>query len=230
MRIKFGLLLAFVFVCGCSCAMANATYTDFFDSPFSGCGCQVSYWNSGGPPPNAPLEYIGHAPWLMGFSFVNFYSPNFLEVWPMQVDFTAQVSSFSESIDCSYSPCLYLWSGTIDGGNTKLAAHIITLSSDGVPTYTDLTFTGTIGHGAFWGSFENCTLPSPCGSTLQLLTNIEGTWSNGWKSSGLVTVFADSDGPYFTTTLTTTVPEPGSLVILSSGLTVLAGALRRKLL
>ena len=42
MRIKFALLLAFVFVCGCSCAMANATYTDFFDSPFSGSGCATS--------------------------------------------------------------------------------------------------------------------------------------------------------------------------------------------
>lgn len=226
MRIKLVLFLALVFVCGCIPALANATYTDSFDSPFVGCGCQVSYWNSGGLPPNPPLEHAGHG-LLTGFSFANFYSPEFLEVW-MQVDFTGRVSGYSESVNCDYSPCLYLWSGTIDGGNTNIAAKILTLSADGDSTYTDLSFTGRIGHGAFWGSFENCTELSPCGSGLDLFMNIDGTWSNGWKSSGLVTVFADSDGPYFTTTLTTTtVPEPGSLVILGSGLMVLAGALRR---
>src|SRR5271165_5171125 len=141
-------------------------------------------------PPNPPLEYAGHG-LLTGFSFANFYSPEFLEVW-MQVEFTARVSGYSESVNCDYSPCLYLWSGTIDGGNTNIAAKILTLSADGDPTYTDLSFTGTIGHGAFSGSFENCTELSPCGSGLDLFTNIHGTWSNGWKSSGLVTVFADS--------------------------------------
>ena len=47
---------------------------------------------------------------------------------------------------------------------------------------------------------------------------------------GLVTMFADNDGWSPNLVLTTTVPEPGSLVTLGSGLAVLAGALRRKLL
>ena len=226
-KIKFALFLALVFVCGCSCAFANATYTDRFDSPFSGCGCYISYF--GGQAPNPLLEYDGHG-LLTGFSFANFQSPNFLEAW-MQVGFIAQVSSYSESVNCDYSPCLYLWNGTLDGGSTNIAATIETLSADGVPTYTDLSFTGTISRGAFWGSFENCTGTYPCGSSVVFLMNIEGTWSNGWKSSGPVSVYGDfSDGLSYTMTLTTTtVPEPGSLVLLGSGLTVLAGALRRKL-
>jgi hypothetical protein len=150
----------------------------------------------------------------------------------MQVDFTARVTSYSESVNCDFGPCNYSWSGTIDGGNTDIAAKILTLSADGRPTYTDLSFTGTIGHGGFWGSFDNYCGGGPCGpGYLDLLMNIDGTGSNGWTSSGLVTVYADSDGPYLAMTLTTTtVPEPGTLGILGYGLMVLAGALRRKLL
>jgi hypothetical protein len=38
-KIKLALFLALVFVCGCVPALANATYTDRYSSPFVGCGC-----------------------------------------------------------------------------------------------------------------------------------------------------------------------------------------------
>lgn len=231
MKITLAVLLALVFVCGCLPASANATYTDGFDSPFGARCCQVSPWGWA-PPPTPLLQYDG-SELVVGFSFANFYSPEFMEVW-MQVDFSALVSNFSEWVYCGepgFPLCNYQWSGTFNAGKVNIAAKVLTYSPN--PTYTYLSYAGKITGGTFWGAFENYCGGGWCGpGYLDLRMNVDGTWSNGWTSSGLLTVYADSDGPRGTMTLTTNtvVPEPGTLGILSSGLMLLAGGLRRKLL
>ena len=109
MRIKFALLLALVFVCGCSCALANATYTDQFDSS-SVMHCCLSP-RLGDLPPSRSFNTTS-ARWR-GRSFASYTYPDVLQVW-MPLKFSALVSSFTEVIDCNavFPFCRYQWSGT----------------------------------------------------------------------------------------------------------------------
>ncbi len=228
MKVKLTVLLALVIVCGRVPAFANATYTDRFDSIIgTGC-CQVSPWGSG-PPPIPLVQYEG-SELVTGLSFATYVFPDYVQTF-MQVDFSALLSTFHEKVDCdiAFPLCNYQWNGTFNGGNANIAATIVSSNL----TFTHLTFTGTITGGTFGGEFDNYCGGIPCGpGYLDLRMNVSGTWSNGWRSSGLITLYADSDGPSGITTLTTAtaVPEPGSFEILGSELTILACVLRRKLL
>lgn len=227
MKIKFALFLALVFVCGCIPALANATYTNGFDSEFgTGC-CHVSPF--GGPPPIPLVQYSGDA-LLQGLNFVTYTYPDTVQVW-MQVDFSALVSSFSETVNCYTIPasfCVYDWQGTFNGGSVPITATIVGGSFPN-NTFTYLTFAGSITGGTFAGEFD--TYCSPClPGDVDLRLNLAGIWSNGWKSQGSLDLYTDYDGTGGGMILSTTVPEPGSLLFLGSGLTLLASALRRKLL
>ena len=105
----------------------------------------------------------------------------------------------------------------------------ITASIYRPPDNINLNFAGTITGGTFTGAYDSYC--SPCSpGYLFLDMTVAGTWSNGWKSQGDIFVVDDYRRTKQLMYLTTTVPEPGSLVMLGSGLTVLAGGLRRKLL
>lgn len=226
MKSKLNTLLAFVFVCACSSALANPTYTDSFYTRNVHC-CSFTPW---GPPPLGFLQYDVSESGLGGEFFATYRLPDYL--WTtMSVDFSALVSTFREVVDCWGTQCNYSWDGTFNGGSARITADVF-----GPPNSTSLTFTGTVTGGTFTGYLLNYCGGSPnCGPGygfpgVIINANVDGTWSNGWKSQGLMTMFEDYDGPSPNLLLTATVPEPGSLVILASGLTLLTGVLRRKLL
>jgi len=229
LNVRLTVLLALVLVCGCSCAMASATYTNGFSGADNCNGCFISPFGSG-PPPLPLAQYSGSFT-LDGPSFATYDWPDYVQTF-MHIDFSALVSNLTETVNCgaAQGSCIYNWFGTFNGGNAPIKATIVSTPVDMFPnqTFTHLTFNGAITGGTFNGVFDTYCHPCDPGS-VDLHLTIDGTWSNGWKSEGNLDVRTDLDGPYPELILATTVPEPGSLVILGSGITVLAGALRRKL-
>ena len=228
MKSKLTMLLAFVFVCACSGAMANSTYIDNFTFPDASCvGCTIYPYPSG--PPALPLLQYSGSLRLFGYSLATYNSPG-SQVF-MTLDFTAPVASFDETVTCYSTDCVYHWFGTFKAG-TALTISSVTILTPPQTFTTNLIFNGTITDGGtFDGAFCLACWPTFGYGNLSLHVPLAGSWNNGWKSQGNLDVWDDNlDGPFPRLALTTTVPEPGSLVILASGLTLLTGVLRRKLL
>lgn len=121
--------------------------------------------------------------------------------------------------------------GTFAGGTTT-SFDITGNGTDGVPT-------GTIFNGSFSGPVTWTLVTLANGTHNYTLTgSIHGTWYNGATVNGATVQLTINTGKgYFSgstmissgDTNISTVPEPGTLGLLGTGLIGLAGALRRKL-
>jgi hypothetical protein len=130
--------------------------------------------------------------------------------------------------DCYYSPCAASWSGTFVGGIMNMYID----SDENGPA-----FTATITGGSYSG-FSNGLPPSYTETGDEQTFTFTGQWPNGWTSVGTFTGGYGQDGDVLgglgtltmtTTTAPTTVPEPGGITLLGTGMFLLVASLRLRL-
>jgi PEP-CTERM motif len=133
--------------------------------------------------------------------------------------------------DCAfYGSCAgpVAWSGTFVGGIMNMY-----IDTDAFGP----TFTATITGGSYSGFTNSLVYPDDESDDEQTFT-FTGQWPNGWTSVGTFTGgYGEDEGTHggfgtltmTTTTAPTTVPEPGSITLLGTGMVLVAASLRRKL-
>jgi PEP-CTERM motif len=130
--------------------------------------------------------------------------------------------------DCVDFGCSASWGGTFVGGIMNMY-----LDTDGFGPI----FTATITGGSYSG-FSNGLPPDFTETGDEQTFTFAGQWPNGWTSVGTFTGGYGVDGDVLggsgiltmtTTTAPTTVPEPGSMTLLGTGMVLVVASLRLRL-
>jgi hypothetical protein len=124
-------------------------------------------------------------------------------------------------------PGFVSWGGTFVGGIMNMYVDTDAFGP---------TFTATITGGSYSG-FDNSLVPPFNESNDEQSFAFTGQWPNGWTSVGTFTGdYAADEGIYggfgtltMTTTAPTTVPEPGGMTLLGTGMVLLVASLRLRL-
>ena len=224
------LQIAFLLAICCStftAAHADSTtyYDDLWCDEYS--GCVATNFPQATPPSQTMTSYelsFGGS----GFKGDIYHPPSTL-IWVNLTPFSPSpsVTNFNEQIDCDNNGCSYRWGGDFSGGIVTASETLL---------YRDLShitidFTGTVTGGVFNETYgDHCSLTGLACYREDLDLDFSGEWSNGWTSYGSISMGGDSTGDFGGRMfLYTVVPEPGSLILFSSGIVVLAGLLRRRL-
>jgi hypothetical protein len=145
--------------------------------------------------------------------------------------FSSPVTDGTLDPGCNSWPCGVSWSGTFVGGTMNMY-----IDTDAFGP----TFTATITGGSYSGDEGGMEPYYPWYSAGdgQTFTFTSAPWGDDWTSTGTFTGGFGGDGAIFggegtltmtTTTAPTTVPEPGGITLLGTGMVLLVASLRLRL-
>jgi hypothetical protein len=144
--------------------------------------------------------------------------------------FSSPVTAGTLDPGCNSYPCSESWSGTFVGGIMNMY-----IDTDAFGP----TFTATITGGSYFGDEGGLEPYYPWYSAENGQTfTFTGQWANGWTSVGTFTGGFQQDGAepneggtlsMTTTTAPTTVPEPGGMTLLGTGMVLVVASLRLRL-
>jgi hypothetical protein len=143
--------------------------------------------------------------------------------------FSNPVTDGTLETGCPSVPCFDSWSGTFVGGIMNMY-----IDTDAFGP----TFTAKITGGTYSGDAEFSDYYPYVSSEYGQTFTFTGQWANGWTSTGTFTGGFEQDGAVpneggtltmTTTTAPTTVPEPGSITLLGTGMVLLVASLRLRL-
>jgi hypothetical protein len=143
---------------------------------------------------------------------------------PGSFSFNASISDYSNDLGCTppnfIDGCVENWSGTYSGGAVSLIA-----GDSGA-----YMFTGAITSGSFSG-IEVCDSFMGCNLENRAAFDFTSTWTNGWSSDGslIVDSVAANRGSKGILSMRTVTPEPSNMILVPSGIIIVAVFLRRRL-
>jgi hypothetical protein len=149
-------------------------------------------------------------------------------LWAFDIQTDVVEGKITGQTDCGNGICVFMGQGPIIGG-TAIGDLFQVVGGNFIP-YATMNGWVTGGTVDKTEVYESGVLTQ---FNYQYHYNFVGVWTNQWHTSGAVYGFnvwdgTGQQGPGGSDfTLTTSTPEPGTVMLLGSGLLALAGALRR---
>lgn len=173
------------------------------------------------------FQLFGNGNYGTGDNFVAFTPPPPIGLFVFSPPPNLPNSTFCVSPPIEGWNCVTTWNGNAFGGSV---AFLDVKLNEGDPA---LTFSGWMSGGQITGGrWTDCI--GSCGDQYNQWSfdfTFRGVWSNGWWSEGsanaIIPSVGETDASLQMTTFTT--PEPGTLLMLASGILGLGGIARKRL-